>query len=325
MLNDFFILFLILNLTTCHPHTFKRKYFPFKVSSQMDLLKPSMPFPKIFDISTPSAKFFRKIKLPDTQGVKEIPNLEKEFGKKKFIHYYPELFQSNDELDIKNFSKKINTFKSTLGLMKKTIHEISFLEDEGDEKYNLTSYYNELLTEYEPSYEFFDTYTPKQYYLDLINFMNKIKDSFQFYKDKKSDPLSEYFNSVGRIIVNKLNQFRKSKNLSNNIEWSESSYHHMLEHSLLMSILGKLTHFGFKKRSSMIRKLYPLKSAAENLASFQNFELITKDKIADKFMDLWIKSESHRLNMEKDMNRCTVAIYKDENNVYYGTMFLFRV
>ena len=53
------VLFLFSSMTICHSHTFKRKYFPFKVSSQMDLLKPSLPFPGIFELSTPSAKFFK--------------------------------------------------------------------------------------------------------------------------------------------------------------------------------------------------------------------------------------------------------------------------
>lgn len=326
MLKTFLVLFLFLNLIICHSHTFKRKYFPFKVISQMDLLRPSLPFPGIFDISAPSAKFFRRVKLSDKEDIKEIPNLDNEFGKKKFIHYYPELFQSNEGLNIQNFIQQFDVYETTLNLMKQIVNDIALLEDdEEEETYNFTSYYTDLLSEYEPSYVFFDKYTSRQYYLDLINFMNKMKDSVQFYKNKKADPLSKYFNSVGRVIVEKLNEYRKSKNLSSNIEWSELSYYQVLEHSLLMSNIGRLTHDGFNERTNELRKLYPLKSAAENLASFQNFELITKEIIAEKFMDLWITSKSHRLNMEKNMNRCTVAIYKNEHNVYYGTMFLFRV
>ena len=319
--------FLLICYSVCSSQTYKRKYFPFRITNQLDLIRPSIPFPGIYDISVPPAKFFKRIKMADTNEIRDVPNLSQEFGKKKFLHYYPGLFNSNEGLNIQNFINKIDRYDTILNLMKKVVNEIKVLEDdEDDEKEtSLTSYYKNKLSEYEPGLKFFDIYSSRQYYVDLINFINKMTDSVEFYRGKKNDPLSEFFIQTGKLIVDKMNEFRRLKGLPPTIEWVELPYFNMLEHCLFMSNLGKLTHDGFNQRADELSNLYPLRSAAENLASFQNFELISKEQIADKFMDLWINSEGHRLNMEKDMNRCTVAVYKNENNVYYSTMFLFKV
>jgi uncharacterized protein YkwD len=322
----------------CKRDPYQKRYSPFQVMSQAQLLKPSVPFPGLFEFSTPKADFFSRVKTSKDGPVELKPRLSNEFGKKRYVHYNDDIFLPNEGIDFlalrKNFNFKEMTSEMLANVLEEQMNRLSAdLDFPGDAptkaktkpRRNLPKYYQQLFSEYDPNIQFYDDYSRDDYYIDMLKFLSKMKNSVDHYSAPKTDPNSEYFHSLGKLIVAKLNKYRRSKKLKDNVVWSEPMYYYMMEHSMYMSQIHKLTHDGFQTRSRNVQRMYHLKSSAENLASFQSFSLMTKDQIADRFMNLWINSKGHRLNMEKNFNMCTVAIFKTSNQEYYGTMFLIKI
>jgi len=326
---------------------YKKRYAPFQVMTQSQLLRPSVPFPGIFEFSTPKANFFAKVKTSKDGPAVLKPQLTNDFGKKRYVHYNSDIFVPNEGVDFLALRKNFNFKEMTSEMLSKVLEEqldnlnsdidLDFpLEgDSGDNKIinkkkenelkHLPKYYQKLFDDYDPNIKFYDKYSRDDYYIDMLKFLSKMKNSVDFYSTPKNNPNSDYYHDLGKLIVRKLNKYRRSQNLKDNVIWSEPMYYYVMEHSVYMSRIRDLTHDGFSNRSNYVRRMYPLKASSENLASFQSFSLLTKDDIADRFMKLWINSEGHRLNMEKDFNMCSVAIYKTENEEYYATMFLIKV
>lgn len=317
-----------------------KRYSPFQVVSQAQLLRPSIPFPGILEFSTPKAEFFAKVRTSKNAPAVIKPQLTKDFGKKRYIHYNKDIFLPNEGIDFLALRKNFNFKEMTSEMLTKVLEEQ--LEGLGDgldfpmddlldnthkkkKKQELPKYYQNLLSEYDPKINFYDNYSRNDYYIDMLKFLNKMKTSVDFYSNPTTDPNSTYFHGVGKLIVRKLNKYRRRVKLRDNVVWSEPMYYYMMEHSVYMSRIHKLTHDGFNSRSNYVKKMYSLKASAENLASFQTFSLMTKEEIAERFMQLWINSKGHRLNMEKDFNMCSVAVYKTPNEEYYATMFLIRI
>ena len=341
-----FCCLLIFSLLTSNTQSisdpYLKRYSPFQVVSQAQLLKPSIPFPGILEFSTPKAEFFAKVRTSKNAPAVIKPQLTKDFGKKRYIHYNTDIFLPNEGIDFLSLRKNFNFKDMTSEMLTKVLEEqLHGLEDgldfpmddlldnvekpEKKKKHQLPKYYQNLLSEYDPQINFYDNYSRNDYYIDMLKFLNKMKTSVDFYSNPTSDPNSTYYHGVGKLIVRKLNKYRRKVRLRDNVGWSEPMYYYMMEHSVYMSRIHKLTHDGFQNRSNFVKNMYPLKASAENLASFQTFSLMTKEEIAEKFMNLWINSKGHRLNMEKDFNMCSVAVYKTSNDEYYATMFLIKI
>lgn len=341
--NNFFgalLLFAWLAPSTCMFDPYSKRYAPFQVITQAQLLRPSVPFPGIFEFSTPKAQFFAKVRSSENAEPVLKPQLSKDFGKKRYVHYNSDIFVPNEGIDFLSLRKNFDYKQMTSEMLAKVLEEqlatlgsdLDFpLEAVGrDDKAKadgakLPKYYEKLFDEYDPSIQFYDEYSRDDYYIDMLKFLNKMKNSVDFYSTTTSDPNSEYYHDLGKLIVKKLNSYRRSQKLRDNVIWSEPMYYYVMEHSVYMSRIRDLTHDGFSTRSRYVRRMYPVKASSENLASFQSFSLLGKEDIAERFMKLWINSEGHRLNMEKDFNMCSVAIYKTQNEEYYATMFLIKV
>ena len=323
------ILIMMVNFNTnCLLDPYSKRYLPFRINSQLQLFKPSVPFPGIFEFSYPKGEFFKHVKPSEDAEPEEQPNTAREFGKKRFPHYNERLFLPNENIDFLSLAKKIDIPKVSYKIMLKILDlQLQGKSNKKRKKYNpeIPQYYKDIFSQYDPNTKFYDKYSERQFYTDMLNFLNRVQDTNEFFKQKETHPNSMFFHDIGKLVVTKLNKYRLSKELPHNISWSEPSYYYMLQHSIDMSHKGELSHDGFDNRFSQINRMYSAKSGAENLACFQSFDLLTKDEIADKFMQLWIDSEGHRLNMVKDFNMSTVAIYKSANNKYWGTMFLMRI
>lgn len=343
--------------TTSMTDPYKKRYAPFKVIKQSQLLKPSVPFPGLFEFATPKAPFFAKVKTSKDGPVVLKPQLSHEFGKKRFVHYNDDVFVPNEGIDFlalrRNFDFKEMTSEMLANVLEEQMENLTKdldfpLDNLGDlglgssdsgananmkskgskKKHHSTkipAYYQNLFSEYDPNIQFYDPYSRDDYYIDMLKFLNKMKTSVDHYALPTTDPNSQYFHGIGQLIVRKLNSYRRSQKLKDNVVWSEPMYFYVMEHSIHMSQIHKLTHDGFDTRSAYVRRMYHLKASSENLASFQSFSLMSKEEIAERFMQLWIKSEGHRLNMEKDFNMCSVAVFKTANQEYYGTMFLIKI
>lgn len=325
---------------SCMFDPYRKRYAPFQVITQAQLLRPSVPFPGIFEFSTPKADFFAKVMTSKNEKPVLKPQLSKDFGKKRYVHYNDQIFVPNEGIDFLSLRKNFDFKKMTSEMLAKVLEEqlanlgsdldfplevVSGPDAAKADQKKLPKYYQKLFDEYDPNIKFYDEYTRDDYYIDMLKFLNKMKNSVDFYSAPSNDPNSEYFHDLGKLIVKKLNSYRRSRNLKDNVIWSEPMYYYVMEHSVYMSRIRDLTHDGFSTRSRYMRRLYPVKASSENLASFQSFSLLGKEDIADRFMKLWINSEGHRLNMEKDFNMCSVAIYKTPNEEYYATMFLLKV
>lgn len=333
------VLAVLVATSACMFDPYRKRYAPFQVITQAQLLRPSVPFPGIFEFSTPKADFFAKVRTSKNTKPVLKPQLSKDYGKKRYVHYNDEIFVPNEGIDFLSLRKNFDFKQMTSEMLAKVLEEqlaglgadLNFpLESLGEEEKksataNLPKYYQELFSDYDPSIKFYDQYSRDDYYIDMLKFLNKMKNSVDFYSAPAGEPNSEYFHDLGKLIVKKLNSYRRSKKLKDNVIWSEPMYFYVMEHSVYMARIRDLTHDGFSTRSSYVRRMYPAKASSENLASFQSFSLLGKEDIADRFMDLWINSEGHRLNMEKDFNMCSVAIYKTANEEYYATMFLIKV
>lgn len=340
-----FICFFI-SSSLCSTDPFKKRYAPFQVISQAQLLKPSIPFPGIFEFSTPKAEFYANVRNSKNEEPVRKAQLSKHFGKKRYIHYNTDIFLPNEGIDFLSLRKNFNFKEMTSEMLAQVLEEqLNDLNNNSDfsvktsidnlkpenknnskkKKFELPEYYQNLFSQYDPDINFYDKYSRNDYYIDMLKFLNNMKNSVDFYSNTTTDPNSSYYHGIGKLIVRKLNKYRRSVRLKDNVGWSEPMYFYVMDHTIYMSRIHKLTHDGFQNRSQYVSNMYQLKASAENLASFQTFSLMTKEEIAEKFMDLWIKSTGHRLNMEKDFNMCSVAVYKTSSDEYYATMFLIKI
>lgn len=338
------------------PTPYDRRYVPFMVTDASQIYRPSVPFPGIFDISFPKANFQIRVRKkpsdvsnkPDQKSLKESekkedaeigeetvpveeeyaikPTIKPIFGKKRYVHYNDHLFVENNGLDF----DKIMTKASFEKIGTEVIENILHARKNTQRKPNLRPavippYYKNLIAQYDPKIQFFDAYTEQQFYIDMLNFINKAEDRLEFFKTKHLSAHSPYLHDVGKLIIEKTNDYRISKKLRPSIRWSEPFYFTMLNHSIHMSNIGKLTHDGFDKRTEAARRIYDIESTGENLAFFNPMTPFSKTQIADMFMKLWINSEPHRLNLEGDFNLGSVSIFKNFDGDYWAIMFLAKI
>ena len=85
-----------------------KRYSPFQVVSQAQLLRPSIPFPGILEFSTPKAEFFAKVRTSKNAPAVIKPQLTKDFGKKRYIHYNKDIFLPNEGIDFLALRKNFN-------------------------------------------------------------------------------------------------------------------------------------------------------------------------------------------------------------------------
>ena len=308
---------------------YSKKYTPFHFTTQMQLLKPSVPFPGIHEFSYPKGKFFSYIKFKSSDALIMKPVLKNELGTRKYMHYSSEIFVPNEGLSFLSIinQKDFDDLSSQI-LIKMLKRKLNIDSETAYKKIKpkLPAYYQNIVDKYDHATLIYDKYFPKQYDIDLINFLNRTENSIQKLNDSNfKNSGSKYFNDVGRLTVEKLNMYRRSKYLPDNFSWSESMYLLTVQHSEHMANIRTLTHDGFNERSDYARTLYNFKRSGENLASFQSFSLLSKEEIANKFITQWIGSEPHRLAMEDDFNMCSVGIIKTDNDEFFATMFLIKI
>lgn len=342
------------------PTPYNRRYVPLQVTDGSQIYRPSMPFPGIFDISFPKANFLVKIRkkpadvknesnsgsdennlksdskenTEEKSGSKEPaeeefeikPTIKPKFGKKRYFHYNDAIFVSNSGMDYLTLMGKANFEK----IGTQAIQHILEARTRKTRKPKLKPpkippYYQNLIAQYDPKTQFYDEYTEQQFYIDLLNFVNKAEDRLHFFRTKRLSAHNPFLHGVGQLTIDLMNQYRRSKGLPGNISWSEPLYFSMLNHSIHMSNIGELTHDDFKSRSATAKQFYDIKSSAENLAFFNPNTPFSRVEIAEKFMDLWINSPPHRVNLEGDFNVGSVSIFENFDGDYWATMFLVKV
>ena len=342
------------------PSPFNKRYVPFRVTDASQIYWPSVPFPGIFDISFPKANFVVKIRkkpadvknesnseskkneankesksdetnkqqkeAPAEDEFEIKPTIKPKFGKKRYFHYNDEIFIPNSGMDYLTILGKANFEK----IGTRAIQHILDARTGKQKKPKLKPprippYYQHLFNQYDPKTEFYDHYSEQQFYMDLLNFVNKAEDRLHFFRTKRLSAHNPFLHEVGQLTIELMNKYRISKNLRGDVRWSEPLYYSMLNHSIHMSNIGKLTHDDFKSRSDMARQFYDIRSSAENLAFFNPNTPFSRTQIAEKFMDLWINSPPHRVNLEGDFNVGSVSIFENFDGDYWATMFLVKV
>lgn len=123
---------------------------------------------------------------------------------------------------------------------------------------------------------------------------------------------------LAKDLHNQVNQYRESKALPP-LELHELISAEAQTHSLNMATLkSSFGHDGFEERVRLIsNKLGPVYKSAENVA-FGKFD-------AKEVLEVWLKSQGHRRNIEGKYTHTGIGISKDHKGIIFFTqIFIVR-
>lgn len=115
-------------------------------------------------------------------------------------------------------------------------------------------------------------------------------------------------------IVDLVNQHRNSIGL-NPLQDNPASYKYAEEHNDYMISQNKLSHDNFESRATKIAEESHAVSVSENVARYYT--------TAQKTLEGWLNSSSHKQAMEGDYTHTTLSVQLDkEGRPYYTQIFL---
>ena len=117
-----------------------------------------------------------------------------------------------------------------------------------------------------------------------------------------------------------VNAYRSSQGLQE-LAWDEIIARECRNHSQTMADDSTLfSHDGFEARIENIGKIFKVSSAGENIAFNQGYE-----DPAQITYDTWIKSSSHRENLEGDYDMTGIGVRKSADGIYYFTQIFIKL
>ena len=127
-------------------------------------------------------------------------------------------------------------------------------------------------------------------------------------------PVAENVPSVESELLELVNSHRTSLGYSP-LSFSQLAYEYANEHTDYMVSTGTISHYNFSARASSIAKAADAQAVAENLA---------KDyPSAEKALEGWLASDSHRKTMEGEFSHTAISVKKDPNGTLYFTQLFY--
>lgn len=127
-------------------------------------------------------------------------------------------------------------------------------------------------------------------------------------------PVAENVPSVESELLELVNQHRESLGYSA-LSFSQIAYNYANDHTDYMVSTGTLTHYNFSARASGIANAVNAQAVAENLA---------KDyPTAQKALEGWLASDSHRKTMEGTFSHTAISVKRDSGGTLYFTQLFY--
>jgi uncharacterized protein YkwD len=154
------------------------------------------------------------------------------------------------------------------------------------------------------------TYICRLLLVFLILLSASCKEIFQ---DK---PVAEIEQSLYHLV----NSYRSAQGL-NQLQWDETIARECRAHSQTMANDPTLfSHEGFEDRVANIGRALEITQAGENIAFNEGY-----GDPAQVTYDTWIKSASHRQNLEGDYNLTGIGVKKSSDGIYFFTQIFIKV
>ena len=116
-------------------------------------------------------------------------------------------------------------------------------------------------------------------------------------------------------VLDAVNEYRASKGL-NKLAFSSEAYTDAEDHTMYMIKKGKLSHDNFNARAAQVSKKTKAAFVAENVA--KNYDS------ADKVLEAWLASNSHKNTIEGDFTHSSITAREDSNGTLYFTQIFFK-
>ena len=116
-------------------------------------------------------------------------------------------------------------------------------------------------------------------------------------------------------VLDAVNEYRASQGL-NKLAFSGEAYTDAEEHTLYMIRMGKLSHDNFEARAEQVSEKTKAAFVAENVA--KNYDS------ADKVLEAWLASTSHKNTIEGDFTQSSITAREDLNGTLYFTQIFFK-
>jgi len=127
-------------------------------------------------------------------------------------------------------------------------------------------------------------------------------------------PVAENVPSVESELLDLVNTYRASLG-SSPLSFSQVAYDYANEHTDYMVSTGTISHYNFSARASSIAKAVDAQAVAENLA---------KDyPSAQKALEGWLASDSHRKTMEGEFSHTAISVKRDSNGTLFFTQLFY--
>ncbi|MFC4220812.1 CAP domain-containing protein [Flagellimonas marina] len=122
--------------------------------------------------------------------------------------------------------------------------------------------------------------------------------------------------SMEKDLLDLVNQHRTSIG-ENVLQNSPSSYKYAEEHNQYMISKGKLSHDNFEDRATRIAAETDAIGVSENVARYYTS--------AEKTLEGWLNSSSHKEAMEGDFTHSTLSVQLDKDGRPYYTQIFLKV
>jgi len=127
-------------------------------------------------------------------------------------------------------------------------------------------------------------------------------------------PVAENVPSVESELLSLVNTHRASLGYSP-LSFSQVAYDFANEHTDYMVSKGTISHYNFSARASSIAKAVDAQAVAENLA---------KDyPSAEKALEGWLASDSHKKTMEGEFSHTAISVKRDTDGTLYFTQLFY--
>ncbi|MDX1332296.1 MAG: CAP domain-containing protein [Robiginitalea sp.] len=127
-------------------------------------------------------------------------------------------------------------------------------------------------------------------------------------------PVAENVPAVESELLELVNAHRTSLGY-NPLSFSQLAYEYANEHTDYMVSTGTISHYNFSARASSIAKAANAQAVAENLARDY--------PSAEKALEGWLASDSHRKTMEGEFSHTAISVKKDPNGTLYFTQLFY--
>ncbi len=132
--------------------------------------------------------------------------------------------------------------------------------------------------------------------------------------DAETYPEAENVHGIEQELLGLVNGHRASLGYAP-LSFSQVAYKYANQHTDYMVAAGSISHYNFSARASGIAEEVDARAVAENVA---------KDyPTAQKALEGWLGSESHRKTMEGDFSHTAISVKRDSRGTLYFTQLFY--